>query len=85
MPSFLIEVYAPRSTALQELIDAARSVARETAAVRYVDSIYAPEDETCFHVFDGPSAAVVSDAARRASLPFQRVVEVVESPAQVGR
>jgi Nickel responsive protein SCO4226-like len=53
--------------------------------VRYVDSIYAPEDETCFHVFDGPSAAVVSDAARRASLPFQRVVEVVESPAQAGR
>jgi hypothetical protein len=78
MPNFLVEIYAPSSSALSELIEAAKSVVREASGVRYIDSIYVPDDETCFHVFEGPSAAAVQEAARHAALPFQRVVEAVQ-------
>jgi len=83
MPSYLVEVYAPRSARLTELEAAARSAARTARAVRYLESIHVPEDETCFHVFEGPSAEIVRDAARRAALIVQRVSRADRrSPAQ---
>jgi hypothetical protein len=84
MPNFLVEVYAPKAARLADLAFAARTAVElatcESGRVRYLDSMLVPEDETCFHLFEGPSAAAVSEAARRAALPFQRVVEVVKSP-----
>jgi hypothetical protein len=77
MPNFLVEIYAPSSSALPELIEAARAVTSEASAVRYVESIYVPEDEPCFHVFEGASAAAIPEAAQHASLSLQRVVEAV--------
>jgi hypothetical protein len=76
---FLVEVYAPRSAAVSELEAAARSAAEappsRRARVRYLDSVFVPEDETCFHLFEACSAEDVCRAATRAGLRCQRVVE----------
>jgi hypothetical protein len=54
---------------------AARAMTREGTTVRYVRSILIPEDETCFHVFEGPSADVIGEVSRRAALSYDRIVE----------
>lgn len=78
MPRFLVEVYAPKSSRLTELAAAARAAAKgPDGGIWYVDSILVPEDETCFHVFEGPRAAAIAEAAVAAGLPFQRVVKAV--------
>jgi uncharacterized protein DUF4242 len=80
---FLLELYVAR--------DDARAVERETARareaadelrragtpVRYVRSIYIPEDETCFFVYEAGTREAVRDAASRARLPVERILETV--------
>ena len=44
----------------------------------YVHTTYLPDDETCFHVFDAPTAAAVEEASRRAALGRARVVPAQE-------
>jgi hypothetical protein len=82
MRSYLIEVYAPGSraefqAAVARLRKASKAMAREGAAVSYRRSLLVPEDETCFHILDGASKAVVAEAARRAAIDAPRVVEAV--------
>lgn len=81
--SFLVEAYAPITPAsLKEVVararHAARTLSREGMRVRHVRAVLVPEDETCFHLFDAPSAAVVGEVARRAGLHHVRIVEAVE-------
>ena len=47
--------------------------------VRFVRSIFVPEDEICFFVFDAPSGRDAALAAQRAALEPIRVVEAVSS------
>ena len=42
--------------------------------VRYVRSILVPEDETCFHLFEGPSEEAVRKVGAMAGLAPLRVV-----------
>ena len=49
--------------------------------MRYLRSIYVPDDETCFLLFEAESIDVVRDLARSALLPVEHVAEVVEVPA----
>jgi hypothetical protein len=80
---FLAERYV--STANLELarLDAARASAAskeqaETGAtVRYLGSTLIPSDETCFALFEAPSAEDVRRLLKRASLPYDRIVEAV--------
>ncbi len=74
MTQFLVEVFAPRSRA-RELAAAERRarraagrVSRNDNPVRYVRATYVPEDETCFYVFDAPSADVVARVGALAGL-----------------
>jgi Nickel responsive protein SCO4226-like len=85
VPTFLVEVYAPRSAEFSMLVERAR--AASTTEVRYVDSIFAPEDETCFHIFEAPHADAARDATEHHGLSVQRVVETapMERPGQGGR
>ncbi len=41
---------------------------RDGAQLRFLRAIFVPEDEACFFLFEGPSAAAVRDAASRAQL-----------------
>ncbi len=78
MPEFLVELYVSRSdgAAVERRARRARLAAeeltREGRPVRYVRSIFVPEDETCFLLYEAATAEDVEEAARRASLPFDR-------------
>jgi len=78
---FLVETYAARSdlTGPAKRGRRARVVAaqlrREGEPVRYVRSIFVPEDETCFYLFEATSVDAVFEAARRASLRVDRITE----------
>lgn len=76
----MVELYAPASkgSGAQTAEDAARSLRDEGLAVRYLGSIVIPGDETCFHVFEAPSAEAVREVSRRAAIRFERIVPVVE-------
>jgi Protein of unknown function (DUF4242) len=56
---------------------AARALTFLGTPVRYLRSIYIPEDETCLLVFEAASADAVREAARGATLSFERVAEAV--------
>lgn len=81
MTQFLVEVYVsggdPEGMArtAARAGEAARELARGGLAIRHVDSIHVPEDETCFLLFDAPSEGVVRAAAGWAQLTCNRVVE----------
>ena len=57
---------------LRELTARARQAAddmrRDGEAVRFLRSVFVPEDDACFLLYEGPNARVVRDAALRARL-----------------
>jgi hypothetical protein len=81
MTEFLVELYISREdrASLEREVEQARITAAEMTSegtpIRYVRSIFVPEDETCFFLYEAASAASVRTAARRARLPFERVAE----------
>ena len=85
MPSYLVETYLARGRAGERAARErrARSAAEELTdgrtRVRFDRSLYVPEDEICFFVFDAPSGRDAVLAAERAELDSIRVVEVVSS------
>lgn len=80
MPTYLLEIYLPRSTPITEAADAARVIAANRTELRYVRTWVVAEDETCFHVFEAPSREVVTEAAREAGLADARVTEARSTP-----
>lgn len=85
MPSYLVETYLARGNAGDRAArerrarSAAEELAKGTSRVRFDHSIYLPEDETCFFVFNAASSRDAELAAERAELDSIRVVEVVSS------
>ena len=86
MPSYLVETYLTRRQAGER---AARERRARSAvegltrsSVRFKFSIYVPEDEICFFVFDAPSGREAALAAQRAGLEPIRVVEAASSPGE---
>jgi Protein of unknown function (DUF4242) len=81
MSSYLLEAYTPASALLEEIEARVRAAAAELSEsgtpVCYVRSIFVPEDETCFHVIDGPSSAAVAEAARRAGISRPRITRAM--------
>jgi hypothetical protein len=66
------------------LVAAARAVSRGGMRVRHLRSIFVPEDQTCFLLFEAGSPASVHQVTERAGLQVTRVVAAVDSP-QPGR
>lgn len=91
MPSFLAETYLSRLRASRvrdregRAREAARELTKRGLPVRFIRSIFIPQDEICFFVFEAVSADAVGAACARAALRFERVVEAVESPPGAGR
>jgi hypothetical protein len=85
--SYLVETYLPRSRAADAAAtgDRARAAADELARagrhIRFVRTTFLPDDETCFHLFEAASAALVEEAVSAASLGHARVHQVFEEPA----
>ena len=45
--------------------------------VRYLRSLFVPDDETCFLLYEAASAEAVRETVRRAGLAFERITEAV--------
>jgi hypothetical protein len=85
MAEFLVEMYVSRGDAegVDSRLDRARlgahEVTRNGMPVRCVRSIFVPEDETCFLVYEAGSEEAVQAAVSCAALPFERVTRAVAS------
>jgi hypothetical protein len=84
---YLVESYvAPAGVLIEEIDGRARSatddLAREGATIRFVRSILVPEDEMCVLQYDASSRELALEAARRAGLTSDRVVEMLEGPPE---
>jgi len=70
MPEFLAETYAPR--------DAPAPVApRPGAPVRFLGAVLVPDEETCFWLYQAPSADAVRAAMTSARLRPERITPAV--------
>jgi hypothetical protein len=91
MAEFLVELYVARAdtSAVERGADRARRAAEELTAegtpVRFLRSIFVPEDETCFLLCEAASADTVREVARRAALPYERIAETLAGPREEAR
>lgn len=85
MPSYLVETYLARGDAGERAAgerrarSAVEDLTQKRTRVRFEQSIYVPEDEICFFVFDAPSGPEAALVAQLAGLDPIRVVETVSS------
>ena len=85
MPSYLVEAYMPCShaqearAAARRVTAAAHELARSGADVRHVRTTFLPDDETCFHLVEAPSANAAEEVSRRAGLGRTRIVRALEA------
>lgn len=88
MAEFLVESYVSRTDAdgggvarrAKRAREAADALNREGATIRYVRSMFVPAEETAFHVYEAASADEVREAARRAAIEIESVVETITVP-----
>ena len=83
MPEYLIELYVSRTDALivSERCESARTAAEELTrrgtVVRFRRSIFVPDEDTWFVLFEAESPEAVRDAARLAAMPCDRVSSAI--------
>jgi hypothetical protein len=79
MAEFIVELYIARATGdaaetcAEHARAAADAVSRSGTPVRCVSSIFVPEDETCFLLYEADTVDAVRTAAEHAGLAFERV------------
>jgi hypothetical protein len=82
VPVFLVESYLPDLVGAPEEASgsarkAAELAASEGVAIRHLRTTVLPADETCLHLFEATSVAVVKAVAARAGLVCDRIVEAL--------
>ena len=83
MAEFLVEFYLSRTdreaaaAGAEGARLAAEELTRRGTPVRYLSSIFVPEDETCFHLYEAISADAIREVAQCADLSFERVLEAI--------
>jgi len=83
MRAFVAEQYLPADGAAaaargaDAAVRAAEQLTREGTPVRFVRSIFVPEDETCFHLYLAESIEAVRAATGRADLRVEHVAEAL--------
>jgi hypothetical protein len=83
MPEFLAETYAPAThpapavSRAGNLSVAAGRACRLGVSVRFAGAIVVPDDETCFCLYQAPSAAAVCEAMTRARLQLERITQAM--------
>lgn len=83
---YLAEFYLPaRSGPITALARRARTAAEQANSagppVRFITAIHAPEDESCFAIYEAASPAAVAAAGALAGLMFDRVSEIATDDA----
>ena len=83
MAEYLAELYVSRTDrafaerSASRMRMAAAELTREGTPVRWVRSIFVPEDETCFVLCEAASFDAVRQTAERAALTFERIAEAI--------
>lgn len=80
MALFVVERYVP-ATATPDVVTgeiAFRADAGEPG-IRHVRTWFLPEDETCFSLFEAPSAAALKAAGDAAGVRYSRITEAIET------
>ncbi len=70
MARFLVESYLPSG-------NRCRAAAARLERVELLRTVYVPEDEVCFYLFESDSAELVAEVSRSAALELDRVQPVV--------
>lgn len=79
MPRYVLESYgAGHEDSLADGRARATRAAVLGLEVRYLRTTFLPEEQTLLHVFDAASPDLLEQAARRAELSYERIVEAVE-------
>ena len=79
MAEYLVELYVAQGDQnvaqrhAESAEQAGAELTREGRPVRCLRSIFVPEDETCFLLFDAPSADLVAEAVHRAGLRHEHI------------
>ena len=83
MPEFLAETYTPRpapgtpAPRAADIARAAQQVSGHGAPVRFLGAVAVPEEETCFWLYQAPTAAAVRAAMTAAGLRPERITQAV--------
>lgn len=83
MQQYLVELYASRrdeaavAEAAVRACAAAEALTSEGKHVRYVRSIFVPEDEVCFNLYEAQNADIAGEASLRAEIPYERIMPAV--------
>jgi hypothetical protein len=80
---YLVELYVPRraQATITDAADRARlaseQLTNEGKRVRYLRTIFIPQDEICFHLYEAQAADLVSEASMRAQIAYERIVPAI--------
>ena len=80
---YLVELYVPRraQATLGDAADRARraseQLTNEGKHVRYLSTIFIPQDEICFHLYEAQAADLVDEASLLAQIAYERIVPAV--------
>jgi hypothetical protein len=83
MDTDLVELYLPRreEAGLKDAAARARLASEQLTSegepVRYLRTIFVPEDEICFHLYEAGAAGLVAMASLRAQNSYERIVRAV--------
>lgn len=80
MPEFLAETYTPRRAAAPCAGHVARAAGQASgpgAPVRFLGAVAVPEEETCFWLYQAPTAGAVHAAMTAAGLRPERITPAV--------
>ena len=86
MAEFLIELYVAEADddavrrSGRNVIRAAKQMTLEGTPVRFLRSIFIPEDETCFLMLEAAAIDAVRIVAGRAAVQFERITRAVVAP-----
>ncbi len=70
-----------RALAAEQALVAAARLAEERTAIRYLGSIFLPEDETCFCLFEAGSRSALERLGERAGVDYERIVPALKLAA----
>ncbi len=81
MPVFMVDRNLPGMTreqlagAQQAAIETSQQFAKQGKPVRYIRSMFLPEEARCMCLFEAPNAKHVKEVNEAAKLPFTRIVQ----------
>lgn len=80
MALFVVERYVP-ATASPDAVtgDVAVGISTHAPHIRHVRTWFLPADETCFSLFEAPSAAALKAAGDAAGVRYSRITEAIDS------